>query len=249
MTLQPVSRTSLSDSVFQQLQSEIVSGRLPSGGPLPSERSLCEMLQVNRGAVREAVKRLEQAGLVSSQHGMSTQVLDYRRNAGLDLLPQLLVRPDGDIDLDVVRSVMEMRSAIGPDAARLCALRANRAGTLRLRAILAAMEAAPDRLPTLQQLGLDLWDELVEGSGNIAYRLAFNSMRRVYDPVREAMAEVLADELTDLPRVRALVEAVTQHRDQAAHDAAKALIGRGMQCVLAAISALQEQPTEPMAHT
>ena len=54
MRLKPVARKSLSDAVFDQLSQEIVQGRMRPGTPLPSERSLCDMLRVNRGAVREA---------------------------------------------------------------------------------------------------------------------------------------------------------------------------------------------------
>ena len=61
MDLQPVERRSLSDAVFDQLSGEILAGSLAPGDALPSERRLCELLQVNRGAVREGLKRLRQA--------------------------------------------------------------------------------------------------------------------------------------------------------------------------------------------
>jgi len=120
--LKPIHKTSLSDAVFEQLRGEILSGSLRVGESLPAERALCEMLDVNRGAIREALKRLAQARLVSTAHGGGTQVLDFRRMAGLDLLSALLFTPDGGIDRMVARSVIEMRSLLAPEISRLAAL-------------------------------------------------------------------------------------------------------------------------------
>ena len=86
MALRAVEKRSLPDKVFEQLTAEIVSGRYPPGATIPSERDLSEVLAVNRHVVREAVKRLEQIGLVRVVQGGRTKVLDFRRTAGLDLL-------------------------------------------------------------------------------------------------------------------------------------------------------------------
>src|SRR5690606_35075453 len=123
--LEPVSRSSLSDAVFDQISQQILSRRVEPGAALPPERELAKALGVNRGAIREGLKRLAQAGLIEQRHGGVTTVLDYRRHAGLDLLTRLLVTPDGEPDRHVARSIMEMRAALGPDVARLCAMRAD----------------------------------------------------------------------------------------------------------------------------
>ncbi len=68
------------------------------GQPLPSERRLAEVLGVSRPAVREAIKRLTEAGLVEVRHGDATTIRDFRKHAGLDLLPRLLIR-SGEVDL------------------------------------------------------------------------------------------------------------------------------------------------------
>ena len=91
----PVEKKSLADAVFEQLREEIVTGRMEPGEALPAERMLSDMLGVNRGAVREALKRLEQARLVTIQQGGSTRVLDFKETAGTDLLAALLMRTDG----------------------------------------------------------------------------------------------------------------------------------------------------------
>ncbi|MEA2499475.1 MAG: hypothetical protein QOH26_1880, partial [Actinomycetota bacterium] len=95
MGLRPVERRSASGAAFDQILDELVAGRLSPGAALPAERALTETLKVNRQAVREALQRLSQAGLLDIRQGGSTRVLDYRHSASLDLLPHLLSRPDG----------------------------------------------------------------------------------------------------------------------------------------------------------
>src|SRR5262245_28659758 len=185
MALQRIAKRTLSDEVFEQLSREIVRGRMAPGVALPAERELCETLGVNRGALREALRRLAQAGLIAIAQGGATKVLDYRRTAGLDLLTHMLFREGGGVDLEVARSVMEIRAALAPDIARLCARRADATVIAELRGVLAEIERAhgSDDLPALQELSLRFWDVLVRGSDNIAYELAFNTLRATYDTV------------------------------------------------------------------
>ncbi len=229
MVLQRIAKRTLSDEVFEQLVREIVQGRMAPGLALPAERELCETLGVNRGALREALRRLAQAGLVAIAQGGSTKVLDFRRTAGLDLLSQMLFREGGTIDLQVIRSLMEIRAALAPDIARLCARRADAALIVELLDVVDRMTPvlAADDLTTLQELSLDFWDVLVRGSDNIAYVLAFNTLRSTYDTVRVALVQVMADELRDVAACRAIAEAVGRHDDVSAKHVASALVEHG----------------------
>ena len=235
--LEPVARSSLCDAVFDQLAAQILTRRIE---PLPSERDLCKALGVNRGALREALKRLAQAGLIEQRHGGSTTVLDYRRSGGLDLLTRLLFSPNGEPDLKVARSIMEMRAALAPDIARLCALRAGPKLVVQLRAVLDHMREAaePEDLERLQVLSLELWELLVTGADNIAYRLAFNTLRHTYEQIREALVIALASELRQINACADLIAAVAAGDGARAHTCAGAIVERGSQGVLAAIELL-----------
>ncbi len=240
--LEPVSRSSLSDAVFDQLAQQILTRRVAPGAALPPERELAKALGVNRGAVREGLKRLAQAGLIEQRHGGGTTVLDYRRHAGLDLLTRLLVSPAGEPDRHVARSIMEMRAALAPDIARLCALRSSPALHEQLRGLVAQMREAaaePEQLERLQLLSLELWDLLVVGADNIAYRLAFNTLRHTYEQIREALVIALADELRATELCAALVEAVAEREPERARECAGAIVARGSEGVLAALELLE----------
>lgn len=244
MRLKPVARKSLSDAVFDQLSQEIVHGRMRPGTPLPSERALCDMLRVNRGAVREALKRLSQAGLILIQHGGGTRVLDFKQTASLDLLDHLLFRHDGTIDLRVARSVMEMRAVMAPDIARLAARRRGPEQVAQLGEVVATMAVQEHDLLALQELALQFWDLLVVASDNIAYQLAFNGLRHTYDVMREALVEVMGEELRDIAAYRQIAGAVERRDDEAAADVARALMHHGSRAVLELLTALEQSSGE-----
>lgn len=224
--LRPVERKSLADAVYEQIRDRIISGELEAGETLPSERNLCETLEVNRGAVREALKKLEQARLVQIQHGGGTRVLNFRETAGTDLLVQLLVRPDGKLDPRLLRGVMELRTALAVDIARRCAERAPETAD-KLQTIVGRMRTErgdPERLMVSNQ---EFWSHLVEATDNLAYDLSFNSVRDLYDRFGMVLAWLLAEELDDIQAHEFIAEAVSAGDADEAEQCARSLVGRG----------------------
>ncbi len=67
--------------VVQQIQDIIVAGELRPGDRLPSERDLAQQLTVSRTVIREALKLLEDRGLVSINVGDGTYVSEIPPNA------------------------------------------------------------------------------------------------------------------------------------------------------------------------
>jgi GntR family transcriptional repressor for pyruvate dehydrogenase complex len=240
MALQPVARRSVPDEVFDQILDDVVSGEFAPGEALPSERKLAEVLGVSRPAVREALQRVAQAGLVEVRQGDSTTVRDYRRHASLDLLPRLLL-PRGELDPSVARSILEARLLIGPKVAALAAERAGTTiGTL-LRESLAALEADPDPV-VRQRHALTFWDHIVDGADSIAFRLMFNSLRAAYVPALGALATVMATEVSRVDVYRTLADAIVVGDSDAARRAAEDLLGPATTALLTAIRKLEELP-------
>lgn len=236
--LEPIRRRSLSDEVYEQLRTKIMSGEIEAGSALPAERALCTMLGVNRGALREALKRLEEARFISIHHGGGSRVEDFKKRGGLDLLSQLILRADGTVDTRVARSVVEMRSALGPDIARLAALRASKKLKKQLSSIVDQMDEV-EALAELQRLSMEFWELLVEGSGNVAYRFAFNTLQSTYREIAGVMTQVLAAELTDRASYRAVADCVDTGDAPGSEAQARALLHKGAEGIFELITLIE----------
>ncbi len=208
--------------MYDQLLSEMLDGELPPGAALPAERQLAEALGVSRPTVREAMQRLAHSGLVEVRQGGATIVRDFRRAAGLDLLPRLILR-DGHLDHDVLRSILEARLTMGREVAGLAAERGGADVAGVLNGAVESLAAQSD--PLARQLeALAFWDHVVDTADSIVYRLLFNDLRAVYEPAMVALAQVMAAEVGRIDRYRALAEAIIAGDAVAARQAAAQLL-------------------------
>lgn len=237
--LTPILRQSVSDAVFEQLRKRIVSGDIAPGTALPPERKLAETLKVNRQAVREALKRLEQARLVSVRHGGGTHVTDYLKTGGLDLLTDLLLLADGNLHVTAARSIIEFRTALAPDIARRAAQRATPQIVERMQGRVDAMKKADGDLAAVQRLAMDFWGDAVEGSGNLAYRLAYNTLDRLYRRIIELLTGALAEELQDIRAYQRIVNAIAYGNIDRAESETRRLVRKGEAGLTALLDTLQ----------
>jgi GntR family transcriptional regulator, transcriptional repressor for pyruvate dehydrogenase complex len=65
----PLKPQRLSEEVYRQLKEAILGGRYKPGDRLPSEKAFCETFGVGRPVVREALRSLENSGLISVRPG------------------------------------------------------------------------------------------------------------------------------------------------------------------------------------
>jgi GntR family transcriptional regulator, transcriptional repressor for pyruvate dehydrogenase complex len=223
----PVARTAVSDDVYCQLRDAILAGAFAPGTALAGERALAEQFAVNRHGVREAMRRLEQARLVEVSHGGSTRVLDWRTHAGLELLSELGAA--GDLAAPpMLRSVVEMRLAIGVDAARLAALRVSAVAATEMCAHVERLQTRSE-LPGLVELGAEydvLWRLIVAASDNLAYQLADNTLVEALHRFPELALRISEPEIADLDRQYDLVIAIHDHHDDRAAAVAHDLLQR-----------------------
>src|SRR5690606_12828257 len=132
------------------------------------------------------------------------------------------------------------RAAMAPDIARLAATRRSPGQALQLDEVVAAMAAEAEDLLALQVLALQLWDLLALSSDNIAYQLAFNGLRHTYEGMREALVEVMRDELRDLAAYRRIGDAVRRSDCDQAAAMAHALMQHGSRGILQLLAAIEE---------
>jgi GntR family transcriptional repressor for pyruvate dehydrogenase complex len=239
MPLQPVTRRSVPDEVFDQVLAEVVDGEIEAGEALPSERRLAEVLGVSRPAVREALQRMAQTRLLDVRHGGATTVRDFRRFGGLDLLPRLLVRK-GDLDTAVARSILEARLVVGPGVAALAAERGGPALEALLTDAVDALGATDDGVE--QQLhALTFWDQVVDAADSMVFRLMFNSLRAAYEPALVALAPLMAEEVGQVGAYRLLTSAIGAGDPETARAAADRVLRPATTSLLTALAALTSE--------
>jgi GntR family transcriptional regulator, transcriptional repressor for pyruvate dehydrogenase complex len=238
MALQPVNRRSVPEDVFEQIVAEVLSGEMQPGQALPSERRLAEVLGVSRPALREALKRVSAAGLVEVRQGDATTVRDFRRHAGLDLLPRLLLK-GGEPDLAVARSILEARLHNGPKVAELAAQRHRPDLPALLEQAVVALEAENDPVER-QRHALTFWDHVVDGADSITFRLMYNTLRAAYEPALPALAAVMAAEVGRPQAYRDLALAISVGDAPAAKNAALNLLEPATAALGAVFTAMEE---------
>src|SRR3954470_106740 len=148
----PVGKPRVAEEIVEQLRGLILRGEYAVGDKLPPERKLAEELGVNRASLREAIKSLEQMGLVKTRQGDGTRVLDFMQTAGLELISHL-IPGDGTPNLPVMIDVLDFRRWFGCESARLAAQRASEEDVKQLEAI--AEKAADPGIDVGELLKLD----------------------------------------------------------------------------------------------
>jgi GntR family transcriptional repressor for pyruvate dehydrogenase complex len=165
--------TSQSTAIAAELRDEILRGRYRCGERLPSERDLVERFGVHRGAVREALKRLESLGLADIQPG-GTRVAPIEE-ASLDVVEHLLDLEDPP-NPRTVEEVLEVMSGLFTMSARLAAERADDDQRRKMGELLTRLEnteAAEEQILLIHELG----DHMVEAAGNLVLKLVRRGVR------------------------------------------------------------------------
>ena len=146
-------QASRTKTIANILRDEILSGQYRTGERLPSERDLCERFSVSRGAVREALKQLQQLGIASIQPGGAR------------------VAPIQECTLDVLGPLLDLNEI--PDA-KLVDEVLHMTGVLMREAATAAIEKATDE--ELEEAETII-DEIIDCSGDHARQ--FEALRKL----------------------------------------------------------------------
>jgi GntR family transcriptional repressor for pyruvate dehydrogenase complex len=173
----------IASTVFHDLRRQILSGQLAPGERLPGERELATKYGTNRNTLREAVRRLEQARLVTVRHGQGVTVANFRRTGTMDLLSPLL---EASTDLTevahILQDILPARVLVLEFAARLAVQRADKSDIERLRDITDLLASAFEgRDPTVMAHGFQRWLEaLIDAGHSVAIRWIANPFLEAY---------------------------------------------------------------------
>lgn len=238
VSIQPVRRKSLVDTVVERIRALITEGHLGPGDRLPTETELIRQLEVSRTVLREAIGRLETMGLVAvrGSRGM------YVGEPGGLLSCIKLMRSAVAISPRELVQFTEFRRAIECDAVRVAAQRAS-AGDIDELDLLCE-EIRRSDLPHAQAFAIDLrfHRKLLELTGN-------ELMCNVMDVVQEF---VVASIQEGAPRRRDPQVTYNDHKAIVAAvragdpDAAEAAMRHHLDSVLTSLQRIEESAQQPV---
>ncbi|MBI3457857.1 MAG: GntR family transcriptional regulator [Candidatus Rokubacteria bacterium] len=178
---------SRADQAYRYLKTEIVSAKAVPGAPL-NEQQVAERLGISRTPVREAIRRLEQEGLVARHP-----------NRGVAVAP---------LSMRDVLEIWQLREILEPAACRIAAARLDPAGLAPVEQTLSSLQGREPRLEDYEshhRADVALHRLIAEATGNtflqhildmlngrIARVRMVNSPRRFHRSLREHLAIVAA---------------------------------------------------------
>ena len=107
--LHALDKKEIRQQVFEQLLSQITTGKWKPGEKIPSENELTSIMGVSRISVREAIQKLAAMDLVETYRGKGTFVKEFTTNNYLkSLTPMLLMTPDDILFVVEYRRILEV---------------------------------------------------------------------------------------------------------------------------------------------
>jgi DNA-binding FadR family transcriptional regulator len=136
-----VLRRNVHSQVTDRVGGSIVRGEIGIGQTLPPEMQICEMMDVSRTVVREAIRTLTGKGLIESRPKSGTRVRRPEQWNQLD--PDVLRWHLETSDMDqYLAKLFQLRTAVEPAAAALAATHASEDDIALIRTGCDGMEAA-----------------------------------------------------------------------------------------------------------
>lgn len=125
----------LSDEIADQITKRIESGGLTPGDRLPTEAALCREFGVGRSAIREAIAKLRQEGLVETRQGIGAFVTADPKTSAFRIDVERLRT------IEDLRQILELRMEMEVAGAAMAARRRTRHQLAALEAAFAALRA------------------------------------------------------------------------------------------------------------
>lgn len=215
MTLTPVKKQRLPDSVVDRLLEVVRSGELSPGGRLPAERTLAAQLGVSRASLRNALSRLELMGVLEVRQGdgtfiraPDTETLSLPFQGLLRGLPQ------------TAQDLLEFRQILEPEAAALAATRATPQQIAALRACLEQQHLTATRGVKLSEDDLRFHALIAQMVGNTVILRVLETLQHLMQNLRTHTLKGDRPELT--LQEHALILTAIEARDPASARAAMA---------------------------
>jgi GntR family transcriptional repressor for pyruvate dehydrogenase complex len=176
MEFSKLSAPSLKELFIQELETIILSGKLPVGEKLPPERDLAKSMQVSRAVVNAGITELARKGFLMIKPRVGTFVADYRRNGTLETLISIMNYNGGILRKAEIRSILELRIALDSLVIELCIPKITDSELIVLKGYVSQMKET-DSPAAASELAFRFQHELAFLSGNTLIPLIFSSFK------------------------------------------------------------------------
>lgn len=185
-------------AVSAEIERIIVSGELEPGAPLPTEQELAQKFGVNRSTLREAIRQVEQEGLVERREGRRLFValpglIDFAPRAIRSLVLQQAT----------FHELWEVAVVLEPLATRLAALAAREDDLEALEIIVMRMDALAGSNPDSDANNADLIALDVEFHAMVARASGNRALMLAREPVSLLYSTTLSKMQAQLPQMHA----------------------------------------------
>lgn len=220
----PLRINNLADTIFDDLRSKILRGELQPGEKLTGERELAAEYGTNRNTLREAVRKLEQARMVTVRHGRGVIVRNYRKTGTLELLsPYLNSSPNAAEVAKLVSDILEPRVLLLEHATRVAARFATPEDIVRLRELSVLLISAfesKDAIVVAQ--GSQRWlDALVDATHSVAIRWIANPFLEALRQTLERVPMLWILEPSYPEHLREVVDAIDRGEEERAAESTR----------------------------
>jgi GntR family transcriptional repressor for pyruvate dehydrogenase complex len=179
------------EEIVLRIERMIANGEVRMGDRLPPERQLAEAFRVSRHSVREAIRSLEQKGLLRSQVGDGTYVLAGRERDLVEPLARAIL-----LGKDQLREIFQFRRLIEPQITALAAETAGVEDLAALRRLWERQKAASPEEAAAADEAFHL--QIVLSTGNAV-------LGRVFEQLHALIGESRADSLQSETRRQASI--------------------------------------------
>ncbi|MEW6565456.1 MAG: GntR family transcriptional regulator [Spirochaetota bacterium] len=109
MELPRLQAPSLKELFIKEMEAQILSGKLPIGSKLPSEREIAEAMGVSRAVVNAGLMEMARKGFLEIKPRSGAFVADYRRKGTSETLLSIMNFNGGMLGKQEIKSILELR--------------------------------------------------------------------------------------------------------------------------------------------
>lgn len=208
----------------------------------PNEAGLCRQLGVSRSILREAVKVLQDKGMIEVRPRAGTRA---RPRSHWNLLDADILAWQAELEPDarLLRDLCEVRLAIEPTASGFAALRAMPEEIDEIQSCLEYREARMGRAKPEEAVDLDLrfHTAVVAASHNNLFRQLNGIIREPFRAALSCTVRLPASVALEVEGYRALLEAIRRRDPLGARAASSDIVGLAMLAVERVIRAQEQQ--------